>query len=136
MENTISVRLDILSLDHDPSEITTLTGLIPTKTWKKGELVSTRGSMRYKHNGWCVKSKVAESEDLDTHVESILSQIQSGWEMLTKVSCDYEIVLACHLFVRGPQVPAIHFGKRITKLLSEINAAIDVDIYVSSENDE
>lgn len=132
MEFKISVSFVLAGLDLDPEEITVLVGIIPTTTWRIGDLIDPRASVRRKSNGWSLKSQLDKSAELDEHIKSVFEQLQPGWRSLVETCAQYDALIDCAIYVYE-QVPAVHFDKDIIQKSAELNAAIDVDIILSTK---
>jgi len=130
MESEISAFFTLTGLDFEPSEITAKVGIMPSKTWKIGDSIDPRASIRRKHNGWSVKSQLEKSADLEDHIKSVLEQLQPGWLSLIELCKSYYAEIECVIYIVGDDRPAIHFDKHILQQIGELNAEIDVDLYV------
>lgn len=134
--NKIYAYFRLSGVNLNPHEITTFVNIQPTQSWKTGDLdTSPRGRrMVRKFSAWKVESKLAPSgepdltRDVEMHVESVLEQLQPGWEALTKISSQYEALICCVVYAYS-HMPAIHFNRQITRKVSELNASIDIDVY-------
>jgi hypothetical protein len=136
MKTETLVRLIFFSVDRSPDEITELTGLIPSKAWKIGDLISPRGTICYKRSGWRIQSTIDKLEDLDAHIKSIQDQIQSKWKILTEIAPDYEVELFCAVSTYNSQSSSIHFNKNVITLLYELNASINIDTAFYPEDND
>ena len=130
MQSEISASFTLTGLDFEPEEITAKVGIIPSEIWRVGDLISQRATIRHKHNGWSVNSKLEKSADLEDHVQSVLEQLQPGWLSLVELCKRYYAEIECVIYIVGDDRPAIHFDKHIMQQVAELNAEIDVDLYV------
>jgi Domain of unknown function (DUF4279) len=131
MSTEISISLSLAEFKCDPDEISTLLGIVPTETWRVDELINPRGTLRYQYNGWALKSQLDTSAGLEEHMESLLKQLEPQWEIFTELGNCYDIEFSCVIYMEfGDQVPAIHFNKDILQKVANLNAEIDVDLYV------
>lgn len=131
MKTEIFVAFVLIGFKCEPEEITETLGIVPTQTWKVGTPIGKRGIGRYEDNGWQVKSKLEKYADLESHIQSVLQQLEPAWESLAKISALYYTELSCHIYLYDDeQVPAIHFEQEVVRKIAELNAEIDVDIYV------
>lgn len=129
MESEISVYFTLTGLDCEPEEITAKIGIKPTKTWKVGDLINSRGTIRRKHNGWKLESKLEKSAELEEQIKSVLEQLQPSWQPLREICTQYDAEINCVIYTIK-QIPAIHFDREIIEKVNQLNAAIDVDLYV------
>lgn len=130
METENSASLTLTGLDLDPEQITRRTSISPSKTWRLGEKVDDRSVLRYQHNGWRLTSGLPKQRDLEEHVESVLTQIRSSWSVLTQLGATYDAEMACVVYSYGGDRPPIHLSKGVLRRVSELNADIDIDLYV------
>lgn len=135
MESEIYAYFMLTGMEFDPDEVTTKVSINPTETWRKGDLINTRGTRRHKENGWSVYSKIEKSADLEEHINSVLEQLQAGWIPLLELCKCYAAEIACVIYYRRGSVPAIHFDPDIVAQAAKLNAEIDVDFYVLPEEE-
>jgi hypothetical protein len=132
--NEIIVSLSITKFECSPSEITRILGIMPSKTWKKSDLIDKRALIKYKENGWRVSSSLSKNENLKTHIEDLLQIIiphKAKFRNLPSFCC---IELSCCIYVYH-EVPEISFSVSTVKLLSELQAEIDVDLYYLADDE-
>ena len=126
----IEASLTLTGENFIPDEISALLDKVPTKTWKTGDLISPRSTLRRKHNGWSLSSNVEDIYYLEAHVKSIFEQLRSSWESLVDLCHLYDAEISCVVYVDvGDSVPAIHFDQGTIQKVAELNAEIDVDLY-------
>ena len=133
MESEIYAYFMLTGMEFDPDEVTAKVSINPTESWRKGDLISARGTRRHKENGWSVYSKIEKSADLEEHINSVLEQLQPGWSDLRELCKFYAAEIACVIYYRSGSVPAIHFDKSIVEKVHQLNAEIDVDFYILAE---
>lgn len=133
MESEIYAYFSLIGIDLDPEEITAKVGIKPTKTWRVGDLVSPRATIRKKYSGWSVYSQVENSIHLEDYIKSVLEQLQPGWRSLVELCKVYKAEISCVIYYRSGSVPAIHFDKYLVEMAHQLNAEIDVDFYVLPE---
>ena len=134
MVDEIAIYLTITDFDCDPDEISNLLKLTPTKIYRIGELRIPQSILRNRTNGWKLKSSLSQST-IEEQVEHLLEQIRPCYEIITELGKKYEIEISCHVHC-GVHIPAIHFNNNIIKQLAQLNASIDVDIYVFPEDED
>lgn len=135
MQAKLSAAFTLTGSELDPDEVTMLVGVTPTKTWRVGDLIDGRATLRYKHNGWQLKANLGASLQQDTqleeHVTSVLEHLRPGWLALTELGAKYDAEIACAVYMHpNGQVPAIHFAKDTISRAGELHAEIDIDLYV------
>lgn len=130
MKAEIYANFTLTGLDLDPDKVTAVVGIIPSKTWRIGDLVDERAAVRYKKNGWRLKSDLPATDDFEKHVTSVLERLQSGWWPLVELCSRYSAELDCVVYSYGGGRPAIIFGRDIVKRAAELHAEISVDLLV------
>lgn len=138
MRSEVRVYLAFGGFDFDPDEITRLTGITPTKTLRAGDPVSWASSLseenrqriRVKSNRWEVDSGLDSSVDLPTHVKALLQKLEPVWDRFVELGQQYEPVMECIVSSYGGDRPEIFFDKEVIRKLIQLNAEIDVDLYV------
>ncbi len=60
----ISASLTLTGLDLEPDKITTKLGIVPTKAWRKGDLIHPKAKIRFAENGWSLESQLDKSAEL------------------------------------------------------------------------
>ncbi|WP_334840512.1 DUF4279 domain-containing protein [Nostoc sp.] len=128
MESEISASFTLTRFDSDPEEITTILGILPTKTWKIGDVIG-KGILRRKQNGWILESQLEKTVDLESHIKDVLARLQPSWEKLVEICPQYYTEISGVIYCYDPKSPAIHFNNEIIKSAFELNTEIDVDYY-------
>lgn len=129
----ISASFNLTGLDFDPQNITDKLGIIPTKTWKIGDLVHPKATLKRQHNGWVINSKLGKNNDLEAHIKSLFEQLQPIWDIVQEIGHNYDAEISCVIYTEA-EVPAIHLDKEIINKSHQINAEIDIDLYILPEN--
>ncbi len=134
MELKISAAFTLTGFDSDPEEITKILGILPTTTWKTGDLIG-KSILRRKHNGWVLKSQLEKTAYLESHIKDVLARLQPSWQKLVELCSKYYSEISCVIYSVEAQGEAIHFDKEILKSVFELNAEIDVDYYCLYESE-
>ncbi len=125
MLNEVVVRLSIFDADND--NITKLLELKPTRIVKKGDLVSRRGTIVYKHNIWSYEIKfknIVHIEDVCIKFIKLLTHKKSHLISLGKI---YDIEFSVSVYTKEG-MPSIHLSKEVIDFVKLINAEIDIDM--------
>ena len=130
MESESSAAFTLTGQGLDPDQVTVAAGIAPSVTWRTGDLVHPKATVRYQHNGWSVRSSLGPAADLEEHVTAVLDQLQAGWEALEELSGYQDAEVACTIYSYGGDRPAIHFTEDTIARIARLHAAVDVDLYV------
>ncbi|MBE9012942.1 DUF4279 domain-containing protein [Pseudanabaenaceae cyanobacterium LEGE 13415] len=129
MNAEMYAEFSLTGIDLNPEDVTSKVGIQPTKTWLKDELISSKAQIRYQQSGWKLRSYSTTSDDLSEHFHIVLEQLKQGWQPLVELCSIYDAEFCGVIYTSGDR-PAIHFDKEILKAVLQLNAEIDVDLYV------
>lgn len=130
MESEVYAAFILQGSDLDPSQVTALVGVQPSETWRAGDLVSDRAIVRRKLSGWKINSALPLNAPLEEHVEAVLQQLKPGWLSLVELGSRNQAKVYCVVRSYGGARPALIFKRGIVKQVAELNAAIEIDLYV------
>ena len=107
----------------------------PTGTWKTGDRVQGTQILR-KHSGWVWSTPREESIDLGEQVAALLERLGPFLSRINEVreELGLEAEISCAIYIEG-QTPAVHSDRSVLKLINQLEAEIDLDIYVYLEPD-
>lgn len=142
-KNEIQVYLAVYGENFNPDELTALLQVTPTHTHIKGQeappikgLYQKPGTKPpvYKETAWEYGSdyvKTYDSEDASRVVETALKdKVALINQFVSKHNLSILLWVVPWLAKRERPRPRIHFSPTFIKMLSDLNAAIDMDIYV------
>lgn len=113
--------------EFNPEEVTRRLGVVPTDSWKKGDLHPRTGLER-KFSRWCLYSRLARSEELETHVADVLAQMDNNPEAFVAVSKEY----GGHMQLVGyfhETYPGLFFEASLIGGLARYGLSVDFDFY-------
>lgn len=130
MATTVLSSFTLTGPSFDPAEVTRRIGLEPTKTWKTGDRVQGTQILR-KHSGWVWAMPREESLDLGKQIAALLEQLGPFVSRINEVRHELGLgaEISCAIYIEG-QTPAVHFDRSVMSLASQLEAEIDLDIYV------
>ena len=126
----IKVRFIVSDFSFEPEKITELLRLKPSKTWKTGDLVTPRTIHKHKQNGWMLALHAASASDtVATLVDNLLKTLEPSTEALKSLAKEAEFELSIIIYMEG-ETPELNLPPAQINRLAELNASIDVDLYV------
>jgi uncharacterized protein DUF4279 len=135
MYSEVYAEFNLFGLDMDPDQVTALVGISPSKTWRLGDPIGPPPLiLRYKNNGWRLKSELPLSLDLEEHVKSVIDQLQPSWAAFVELGTRYSAEISCVVKSYGGDRPPISFNEAVVKRAAELNAAIDIDLYIFDDD--
>ncbi len=130
MHSELYAVFGLCGTDLDPDRLTPLIGITPTRTFRIGDPLTRPAIGVCKQSGWVLKSDLPLSADLENHVKDVIERLQPGWAALVELGSRYEAHFSCVVHSYGGDRPAIYFDPDIVKRIAELNATIEVDLYV------
>jgi len=131
LEAEIRVWFTLTGLDLDPNEITTATNLEPSKAWRKGDLIDPRRpARRHKEGGWSIASGCEDTVDIESQIKALLKRLCPARQALVSLGKRYDAEVECVMYIYGGERPAEHFDRDAVRQMAELNASIDVDLYI------
>lgn len=126
------ISYKVIGFDLDPDEISHQAGLSPSKTWKKGDLVSDRAIVRYKRNGWQVASGLGTDSDFRDHIRALIEKLTPHRQILIEFAKLYYVELSCVIYMDqasdNPR-PYAGFEPDEVAFFAELGVHIDFDLY-------
>lgn len=112
----------------DPSQLTNLLGIEPTRSWVAGE-VNPHTKAVYRTNGWMLESPLLEPQKLDPHVDWLLARLPSDLEGLRQTVGRFSAKLYAAVYTSGDR-PTLFLDSNILGQLNRLSASLDLDLYV------
>ncbi|WBA44381.1 DUF4279 domain-containing protein [Hymenobacter canadensis] len=118
----------------DPAEVTARLGVVPTRTWQKGD-PTTYGNRQWQYSGWQLSTAIGtEPLDIDRLVTEIVGQLHDRTEAIVSVKEQFglESVLEIILYIdvnEEASTPALGHDLQTIDFLYHTRTITDVDIY-------
>jgi hypothetical protein len=113
--------------EFDPAEITARVGVIPTDSWKKGDLHPINRLER-KFSRWSLYSRLERSCTIEDHIADVLNQLSKNAEGFRSVSLEF----GAQLDVIGhfhTDYPGLVLGREQVAAIAEFALKVDFDFY-------
>lgn len=130
-----NVRLVVNEFDCDPDEITKILGVLPTKTARRGDLKIEGGTRRWTHNWWNLKSPVDPTVATGEEAVTALLDLLPDPSAFGRLPPGSEVEVGC-LLMGYAYRPWLHLSPPVMARLASIGAALDVDPYDMTTDDE
>lgn len=131
MATQVRISFIITGVGVNPVDITSYIGVKPTETWHAGDRIQ-ESELKCKYDGWCLSSDREDSLYLDEQVQSILNKIQPHTTKIKQLcnKLNLKIEVACAVYIENNEIPSIHFDEEIVKIIADLRAEIDIDLYI------
>jgi hypothetical protein len=129
MKTEIKASLGFTDFPMSPQDLTKELGIEPTNSWRTGE-IGTMSKLPMKNNGWELGSGLELSRDFESHLKALLDKIRPYKENFIDAGKKYPAILSCIVYIYGQDRPFVGFESTSVKELAELNATIDIDLYI------
>lgn len=128
----ISAHFELRKFDCDPNAVTVQLGVRPSETWQKGDPIG-HGGARRKYSGWRLLASLPDQIELEPLVLWLLDHLPHRLD-LTPVAQRWEAQIS--LVVRmSNQAPAMFFSSGTLRRIADLDANLDVDLYLDGEDE-
>ncbi len=110
-----------------PADISARLNLLPTNSWKKGELNPTT-KLERKLSRWSLYSELDHSKPLEEHIESVLVQLSAEREKVSRLSSEMDAGIQIVGYFYS-DYPGFGLNRETVAQLAELNLSIDCDFY-------
>jgi len=113
--------------DFDPEEITRAVRVRPSESWRKGEL-HPRTRLERKFSRWSLDSRLPKTEELEAHINDVLSQLDEQPDAFSKT---IDLYGGCMQLVGyfHEVYPGLQFDRRTVEGLARHHLSVDFDFY-------
>jgi len=127
MKNEIFIYFRIKGFDCEDKQISSLLDLVPSKTWRKGDIRVPNTILKHSENGWELSIYKKNITYVDNSLEDLFKLIKKSKKELSlmkNVTKTFTIALYFQ-----ETAPSITYNSKIISFLNEIGAEIEHDIY-------
>jgi hypothetical protein len=112
----------------DPDAVSRATGIVPTKTWRSGDIRQERTGKTHIDSGWRLEAGAEDSAEVANQITSLLETLWPAHEYLKALSaeCEMQFSIVVHC---GETAPSVHLSSVHTERIGQLGASVDIDIY-------
>ena len=133
MTSDIRVAFIIAEFACDPELITAAVGVQPSRAWKAGDMVRPSSAPR-RTSGWMLEAPAGSGDDFEARAVWLLGQLPSDLRRLESVSSCWSAKLYASVYTSGDR-PPLFLSPAVVQRLSELGAAIDIDLFVLPDDE-
>jgi hypothetical protein len=112
-----------------PDEVSTLLGCEPTKSWARGDVLTSSGARRVSRFGlWSIEATETAPADLDAQVDAILGRLTADETVWAGLCEDYNVDLFCGWFMEYGN-EGVSIQPRTMVALGSRGILLDIDLY-------
>jgi hypothetical protein len=130
----VMVYFSLYGDEFPTDDVTEKLVVIPTKTYKKGDLIPNRSTVCYrKETSWEVETGYQVSLDVNNQFQQIIDKLKNKSSIINEIKEAYSV--ECKFFIvmiiKKGNTPSLYLDKDIIKFASSIEAEFDIDLYVN-----
>lgn len=128
----IKASLRIMGEYFDVQRITDTLGIVPSRTWNKGDPIRDSRKKRT-YTAWIYNTENVESLNINTSIKQIEDLFYSKVDEIIALRKQYELDISIDfvIVIENEEPPAIYFKPEFIRFAAEIGARFDVDTYVN-----
>lgn len=131
---SFGARLRIVGDALDPENITSRTGLVPTRFARRGDRIERPRAMLTENRGWWeVSSRVPSERPLTEHIDDVLSLVGPAAASIASLASVFEVWLSLAVFAEA--VPELGLSVQQVRAAASLGAAIDIDLILVDHSD-
>ena len=130
----INIELSIVGDDFDIELVSKELDIEPTEIKKKGELLPNKKN-RNIETSWSFMTGLEKSLDVRIQLCKLMDIFYKKIDKLKEI-CLYfntKVFVSILIIVKNQQTPSLHFRKEEILFFNEINAELDIDIYIHDD---
>lgn len=128
-----NVKIAIYGTDLIPEEITSLIGVQPTESFRRGYVRSPR-SYPTRHGAWFLESRGLAPDGPDVQLRTVLAQVPTSKEVWEKIAENHTIQIRFGIHMSGWN-KGFGLPKELLSQLAAINADLEFDIYTYGDDE-
>lgn len=130
-----TTSLSVTARDLDPADVTTLLGCMPTRSFRAGDVRSTRSpDQRWKHGGWILKTTLDRQADLGAQIEDLLDQVTQDVAVWQQITERFSARIFCGIFMEREN-EGFGLDPDVLARLAVRKLPVDFDLYEPVHDD-
>jgi len=127
LENQVFIVFSIQKFKKEPYEITSFLDIKPSKTWVNGDLKTSKGTIKYKSNGWALELKKTNVFHIDKLLDEMIDILIPKKEKLNSLKNVNKTISV--IVYKYKTMPSFVYNHKIISFLSDANIELEQDIY-------
>ena len=133
MNCNIKLRLAVFGDTFDLNELTNLVNLKPTNTYLKGDIIEGYTKVvKRKESSWSYSIKPLETLYFSEYANELLEKFEEKVLLIREFSRNNDLMVKLFIVLEmsEDQTPAFYMDRRFLKFVNDLNAEMDVDMYI------
>lgn len=135
MKPLVKGILYITGFSCPPEEITRVLNVEPSRSWLAGDLIGPT-VRAFESNGWQLDSQLTDETDPEVHLRELLRRIPDQTvQHLRKATTEWNLQFSIVVEMQD-ETPPFNLGVDTLQLVASLGASVDVDLYVTGDDEE
>jgi hypothetical protein len=135
MGTNTHVYFGVFGFGDDPSVVTAIMGMAPSKAWIKGEpYASPSPGARRTHSRWALESGRHEAEPVEAHLVALLERLEPKVEEIRRVSQRFDVQIGVAQYFHEVN-PQFRIEADILRRLAALGVPLNFDQYCLGEDE-
>lgn len=127
------VYFGVFEFGDDPSVVTKIMGVEPSRSWVKGEPIPDELNGVRSHERWELRSPTDPSLPMEEQLVDLLTLLEDYQSQVREVSEEYEAGICCYAYYQEEFNPQLHLSDETIRRLADLALSIDFDLYFLDE---
>ncbi|WP_137789198.1 DUF4279 domain-containing protein [Bacillus sp. E(2018)] len=129
-ETQVKVYFTLYGEAFPIDEVSQRLNILPTNSYKKGELISANSSLRRKETSWDYGTDYQYSLDVNEQLQQVMNPLRDKCSIINELQAEFGLASIIYIVIRmvNGQAPALYLKKDILTFASNIEAEIEVDL--------
>lgn len=128
------VYFGVFGFGDDPSIVTKIMGVEPSRSWIKGEPISDKLRGVQSHSRWELRTPADPSLSLEDQLVALLPLLKDYKAQIHEVSEKFEAGICCHAYYYEEFNAGLHLSEDTIRRLADLRLSIDFDLYFLGED--
>ena len=122
------VYLGVFEFGNDPTVVTEIVGVQPTKAWSKGDPWGEGTSAWHTHSRWTLQSDLPLTDPIEKHIDRLLPMLEERADAVREVAEKFQATMTVAAYFYDSQ-PGFRLSHDQIRRISDLNLALDFDLY-------
>ena len=124
----------VFDFGDDPSVVTEIMGIEPTKAWCKGDPVPNHPTGIRTHTRWALSSGLSTDEPLEAHLEALLTTLEARYEAVRRCAKEFHACIRAAIYFAEVN-PEFFISPSLAVRLGKMGVPLEFDLYCLHRTD-
>ncbi|MCB9757830.1 MAG: DUF4279 domain-containing protein [Candidatus Omnitrophica bacterium] len=132
MKTVITSSFLLFGNDFEPQELLEIIKIKPSNIWKIGERkIKDNPILLHSENGWALTINSQHCMCLGSQIRDLVNKLNPHIKQILTAQKKFKLSAAftSAVYIYSNEIPSIHLESDIVRLINDLEAFIDIDIY-------